>query len=97
MKNRKTATIDLTDCKYLGELHLRIKKALEFPEHYGENWSAFWDSLRFDSPVDYVIIVGEHTLPPSFKPHIDKMHEILQRCKDECVRFGEAFDFEIID
>ena len=87
----------LQSVKYLGELHLRIKKALEFPEHYGENWSAFWDSLRFDSPVEYVIIVGEHTLPPSLKPHLDKMHEILQRCKDECVQFGEAFDFEIID
>lgn len=97
MENRITATLDLTDCKYLGELHQRIKKALEFPEHYGENWSAFWDSLRFDSPVEHIIIVGEHTLPTSFKTHIDKMHEILQRCKDECQQFGEPFDFEIVD
>ena len=61
MEERVEATLDLTDCKYLGELHQRIKVALDFPEHYGENWSAFWDSLRFDSPVEYVRIVGECT------------------------------------
>ena len=52
MSNRNIAILDLTDCQYLGELHKRIKVALDFPDHYGENWDAFWDSLRSDSPVD---------------------------------------------
>ena len=42
---KKTATLDLTGCKYLGELHKRIKEALDFPDHYGENWNAFWDTI----------------------------------------------------
>ena len=97
MNDRNVAILDLTDCKYLGELHQRIKMALAFPEHYGENWDAFWDSLRLDSPVDYVKIIGEHTMPENLKQQLDKMHEILQKCKEDCARFGEPFDFEIVD
>lgn len=97
MAERVEATLDLTDCKYLGELHQRIKAALDFPEHYGENWSAFWDSLRFDSPVEYIRIVGEHTMPENLQKHLAKMHEILQRCKDERTSFGFLFEYEIVD
>ena len=97
MSNRNIAILDLTDCQYLGELHKRIKVALKFPDHYGENWDAFWDSLRFDSPVDYIKIIGEHTMPDDLKRHLNIMHELLQDCKNECARFGEPFDFEIID
>lgn len=42
MSKKITATLDLTGCKYWNEMHQRIKKALYFPEYYGENWSAFW-------------------------------------------------------
>ena len=45
MKEKKIVTLDLTDCKYLGEIHQRIKKAFHFPDFYGENWSAFWDQI----------------------------------------------------
>ena len=97
MEDRVEATLDLSDCKYLGELHQRIKIALDFPDHYGANWSAFWDSLRFDSPVEYVTIVGEHTVAENLKKQLDKMHEILQRCKDECAANGVFFGYAIID
>lgn len=97
MKERVEATLDLTDCKYLGELHRRIRTVLDFPDHYGENWSAFWDSLRFDSPVEHIRIVGEHTMPEDLRKHLDKMHEILQRCKEERASFGFFFDYEIVD
>ena len=33
----KTAILDLTGCKSIGEMHRRIQKALDFPEHYGAN------------------------------------------------------------
>lgn len=58
MKEKKIVTLDLTDCKYLGEIHQRIKKAFHFPDFYGENWSAFWDLLRSECDADKVIIVG---------------------------------------
>ena len=37
MEQKKTITLDLTDCKYLGEIHERIKIAFDFPEWYGAN------------------------------------------------------------
>ncbi len=43
MKEKKIVTLDLTDCKYLGEIHQRIKKAFQFPDLYCENWSEFCD------------------------------------------------------
>ena len=46
MEEKKIITLDLTDCKYLGELHERIKVAFDFPEWYGANLSAF-DDLMF--------------------------------------------------
>ena len=49
MEDRVEATLDLSDCKYLGELHQRIKIALDFPNHYGANWSALtvlWNMLQ---------------------------------------------------
>jgi RNAse (barnase) inhibitor barstar len=97
MEGRVEAILDLTNCQYLGELHQRIKIALDFPDHYGANWSAFWDSLRFDSPAEYVTIVGEHTVAENLKKHLDKMHEILERCKEERASWGLFFGYEIID
>lgn len=35
--NMIKATIDLSGCKYLGEVHQRIKEALRFRDGYGEN------------------------------------------------------------
>ena len=97
MENRVEAILDLTDCKYLGELHQRIQIALDFPEHYGANWSAFWDSLSMDSSVEYVRIVGESTMPANLRKHLDKMHELLDRCKAQRASWGLFFSYEIVD
>lgn len=43
MEDNKCVILDLTDCRYLGELHRRIKVAFDFPDYYGENWDAFYD------------------------------------------------------
>ena len=97
MEDRVEATLDLTDCKYLGELHQRIKNALDFPEHYGDNWDAFWDCLSIDSPVEYVRIVGESTMPEDLKKHLNIMQAILDRCKRQRTSWGLFFGYEIVD
>ncbi len=96
MDEKVIMDLDLTDCKYLQELHQRIKTALDFPDYYGCNWSAFWDSLRFECPAELIRITGEHTMPENLKQHLDKMHEILQRCKEERAGWGIAFEYEIV-
>lgn len=97
MEYTNVAILDLTGCKYLGELHQRVKVALLFPDPYGENWAAFWDCLRFDTPVDYIKIKGEHTMPPEFRRDLEIMHECLRDCKEERTRLGDQFGYEIID
>ena len=96
MEGKKIITLDLTGCNSLGELHQRIRKAFDFPDWYGENWDAFWDLLSTECDADKVEILGEHTLSKEFNWHIEKMHEILQRNKDMCKKYGWSFDFEII-
>ena len=75
----KIIELDLTGCKYLYDLHERIKTAFDFPEWYGKNWSAFWDLLWSECDADKVVIKGENTLPKDFNNAIIAMHECLER------------------
>lgn len=98
MIEKKIIKLDLTGCKYLGEIHERIREAFNFPEWYGRNWDAFWDLLWSECDADKVEILGESTLPEKFKCDIDIMHRVLEDNKKECNEYGwKSFDFEIID
>ena len=76
--SKKTAILDLTGCKYLGELHQRIKEALDFPDYYGENWDAFWDCINVDCDVDIVTIKGSNQVSEELNPDIATMIELLE-------------------
>ena len=91
------AILDLTDCKYLLEMHERIKTALQFPPYYGRNWDAFWDSLTYESSVDFVEIRGEDTVSENLRPSLEKMHEILAEVKQKRAELGWDFDYEIVE
>ena len=91
------AILDLTDCKYLLEMHERIKTALQFPPYYGRNWDAFWDSLTYESSVDFVEIRGEDTVSENLRPSLEKMHEILAEAKQKRAELGWEFDYEIVE
>ena len=93
----KTIELDLTGCKYLSEIHEKIRVAFDFPEWYGGNWSAFWDLLWSECDADKVIIKGEHSLPNEFDKSLRKIHEILERNKKECANSNTPFDYEIIN
>ena len=71
----KIIELDLTGCKYLAEVHERIRIAFNFPEWYGKNWSAFWDLLWSECDADQVVIKGEYSLPKDFDKPLSKMHE----------------------
>lgn len=91
------AILDLTDCKYLLEMHERMKTALQFPPYYGRNWDAFWDSLTYESPVDFVEIRGAGTVSKDLRPSLEKMHEILEEVKQKRTELGWEFDYKIVD
>ena len=79
MEEKKTIILDLSGCKYLGELHERIRIAFSFPEWYGANLDALWDLLRSDCDADEVIIRHSNTLPDELKEYIKKVYEIFDK------------------
>ncbi|WP_353616520.1 barstar family protein [Clostridium sp. D33t1_170424_F3] len=91
----KIITLDLTDCKYLGEIHQRIKKAFDFPDFYGENWSAFMDLLWTECDANRIIVLGEHTVPKELEPSVKMINEILQELKDFRAEFNDFIEIEI--
>ena len=92
----KVVEIDLTGCKSLRELHARIRVALDFPEWYGANWSAFWDVISRECDADKLIIKGEDTLSSSFDDHLKIMHELLEENKKLWADSDCPFDYEIV-
>ena len=96
----KIIELDLSGCKYLAEVHERIRVAFDFPEWYGKNWNAFWDLLRSECDADKLVVKGENTLTKEFDEQITIFHETL----DEYIEFREkykkyglnAFEYEIV-
>ena len=41
----EVVVIDLSNVKTVKELHYALKKGLCFPDFYGMNWDAFWDTV----------------------------------------------------
>ena len=97
MEKKKIITLDLTDCKYLGEIHEKIRVAFNFPEWYGANWNAFWDLLWSECDADKLEIIEVNTLSAKFDEHIEIMKNILDKFKKNCEKYDEDFDYEIIN
>lgn len=97
MEEKKIITLDLTKCKYLGELHQRIKHAFDFPDFYGQNWDAFWDLLRTECDANVINIYGEDTVATELKPFVETMNEILKEFQELCAEDGEQLEIEIFE
>lgn len=89
--------IDLTDCKYVGELHQKIKEAFHFPDYYGENWDAFYDLMCTESKAEKVIISGMTDAPKIIKQAVEEMIDTLQDVQAHHKRFSKLLVYEIDD
>lgn len=92
MDEKKIITLDLTDCKYLGELHERIRVAFDFPEWYGANLDAFWDLLWSECDADEIVVVGVKTMSKDLIEYMYKIYLILDRKVEERKKFGILYD-----
>lgn len=92
MEENKIITLDLTDCKYLGELHERIKVAFDFPEWYGANLSAFDDLMSTECTADKVIIKGSDTIKEELKQYLSKLTVILDKVTEERTHYSNLYD-----
>ncbi|MBQ3416779.1 MAG: barstar family protein [Ruminococcus sp.] len=91
------ATIDLTNCKYLMELHERIKTGLCLDEGYGRNMDAFWDEINRNIKCNYITVKGSKTVSKDLRGTVEKMSKILEKNKQYWVHSRCPFDYEFVD
>ena len=98
-KFKELYTIDFSEVKHYMEIHSIIQKALDFPDYYGRNWSAFWDCLwdMYGDPV-HIEIVGFENIRKNFESAAEKMIEILKRFKHYLNdKLADEIRIEIVD
>ena len=92
----KIATVDLTGCKYVYDLHLRFHKAMGFDDDCGKNLDAFWDYLSCDSNVNFISIIGSNFVSDELKPTVKEMIQILEENKQRWANAKHPFDYEVL-
>ena len=97
-EHKEKYTIDFTKVEYYIEMHKVIQEALDFPDYYGCNWSAFWDSLTdmYGEPI-HIEILGLENIKNRFgEETVDKMIEIFKRFKHFEKSFENDIEIEIV-
>lgn len=65
-------------------IHQAIKIGLEFPDYYGENWSAFWDCLTdFPNETFIIKIINIEKVLNKFSKSIEIMLRCLKDYKND--------------
>ena len=77
-------TLDFSSITHWDEFHQIIKKELDLPHNYGENWDALWDCLTemvdINEPLN-IEILGAEVLEQKWSGTLDKLVEILKDLK----------------
>ena len=77
-------TLDFSKMEHWSKFHEIIKKELDLPHNYGENWDALWDCLTDmvdeEEPL-YIEILGVETLEKELPGYLDKLVENLKDLK----------------
>ncbi len=76
---------------------MRIKKAFDFPDFYGENWDAFWDLLWSECDANKIVVIGEKTVSKELIPSVEMVNKILQELKEDRKKYGDELEIEIRD
>ena len=95
MEDNKCVILDLTACRYLGELHQRIKVAFDFPDYYGENWDAFYDLICTDSKAEMIIILGKNEMSKSLEAQFERMCKTIDDAKCHLAGYGISLEYKI--
>jgi ribonuclease inhibitor len=71
-------TIDLTDIDTQAAFHLKMKRELDFPDWYGANWDAFWDTITalIEMP-DRVVLTNWETFAQTCPHDLQILREIM--------------------
>lgn len=72
--------LDFRHIKSYDEVHKIIREAFDFPDYYGENWSAFWDCLTDMVGIDpiHIRILGFDIMQRKFPVPAETMRSLLE-------------------
>lgn len=76
--------LDISNCKYADEIHLRIKDTFGFPEYYGMNWDAMWDCIRYyfkKTETRSIQVKGIQTLSQDLIEYCNPMWDVFYDLK----------------
>ena len=79
--------VDFSGCKYLDDLHERIRKSFGIPACCGKNWDAVWDCIDgyFDENESRTIqIRGFQSMPNELQEYCKPMWGIFSDLQKEC-------------
>ncbi|MDF2804998.1 MAG: hypothetical protein K0S61_4903 [Anaerocolumna sp.] len=81
---KEEVMIDLANVKTVEELHLILKEKLGFPNFYGMNWDAFWDSITglVEMPLR-LVLKGWFNIERNFPKDSRIMKECLRELNEE--------------
>ena len=77
-----TIIIDFSDCRYVDDIHAKLKTSFGFPDYYGKNWDALWDCLRdfslSEERTREVVIRGIDQMPKDLRDYFQKANQIFR-------------------
>lgn len=79
----KKTVLNFTGCRYMHQMHKIIREAFDFPDYYGDNYSALWDCMRDLCNDTEAEIHGLHSLPEEFDDFREKLLNIFERVAEE--------------
>lgn len=79
--------INLSQCRYMQDVHQLLSHSFDFPRYYGNNWSAFWDCLEdfclsWNKSIS-IRISGWNAMPSDLQDACKPMREILGRAQQK--------------
>ncbi|EAK9821940.1 barnase inhibitor [Listeria monocytogenes] len=82
---KKEVTIDLKKVSTKEELQILLKRNLDFPDYYGRNWDAFWDTITgvVELP-DKIIFENWLDLEESIPDEANSLKEMLENFNKKC-------------
>ena len=91
-------TLDFRNVQQYWEIHSVIRQALDFPDYYGCNWSAFWDCMTdmCVEPIN-IEIIGLDVVERKFGDATKIMVETLREVKEFAKEIGSNLEVRVIN